>query len=491
MAYNGIMTKARTGNQTPRIDQFNDGDPQLAIDTIELLDNYGTHLLPWQKGTLMRWMAKDKDGRWSNQENGLLVPRQSGKTELALARILGGIILNGEALIFTAQSRDTVEAIKRRLMRFFYDAKPEIRNLLTDEFDKEPKSLDYVELRNGGRCVFRTRTRSGGLGFTSDTLILDEAQEMTDAEEEALRPTISAGHQQNSQIIYMGTPPTAGSSGTVFLRVRKNVLAGKAPNVSWREWSVESLTDPHDEDAWYATNPSLGYFLQRKAIEGEAAAMSTDSFNGQRLGWIRGVDSNRAIKDDEWQPLAVTEVKLPEDPSLVYAVKFAPDRSEVSLAVGVLMPDEKTHIELIDKKPMSHGFGWLERWILLRKDRPQKIIIDGAAGTQLLVEDLVRSDPKMSKRILVPNVREAGAAFGGFYQAIRDKTVTHFNQPALNQAVRVAKTRDIGRDGAFGFASLNPDIQADPLEAVALAYYGANRFRRKAQTKTAQRVALL
>ena len=85
----------------------------------------------------------------------------------------------------------------------------------------------------------------------------------------------------------------------------------------------------------------------------------------------------------------------------------------------------------------------------------------------------------MSKKILTPNVREAGAAFGGFYQAIRDKAITHYNQPALNMAVRVAKTRDIGRDGAFGFASLNPDIQSDPLEAVALAHYGANRFRKR------------
>lgn len=483
--------KKQLGNQKPRIDIFKDGDPRIAELTIELMAEYGHELLPWQSSTLMRWMALDENDKWANHENGLLVPRQNGKTDLAIDRIIGGMVFLGERLMFTAHSTDTVEEIKHRVLNFFYDAKPEIRSLLTDEFDKEPKSFDYIELTNGGRCVFRTRTRTGGLGFTTDTLIIDEAQELTDAQEEAIRPTLASGKSQNYQMIYMGTPPTAGSSGTVFLRTRKNVLDGKASIIAWREWSVESLTDKSDKKAWQETNPSLGYFLMEDAVKAEAATMSVDSFNKMRLGWIRGADSNRAIKDEEWNAIAVKDVKLPDNPSLVYAVKFAPDRSEVSLAVGVIMPNEIIHVELIEKKPMSYGLGWLERWLILRKDKPEKIIIDGAAGTQLLVEDLVRTDKKFSKKILVPNVKEAGAAFGGFYQAIKDKTVTHFNQPALNQAVRVAKTRDIGRDGAFGFASMNPDIQSDPLEAVALAHYGANRFRRKENEVTTQMVGLL
>ena len=474
-----MTRKIRKGNQTPRIDIYNDGDPELALLAIDLMKEYGQALLKWQDGTLMRWMAVDENGEYANHECGLLLPRQNGKTYLARARIIAGMIFLGESLVYTAHSTDTVDEIKRLILRFFYDAKPEIRNLLTDEFDKEPKSFDYLELRNGGRCVFRTRTRTGGLGFTNDVLIIDEAQELSDAQEEALRPTVSAGHSANYQMIYMGTPPTAGSSGTVFMRTRRNVLDGKADDISWREWSVETLTDKYDVDAWYETNPSLGYFLQEKPIRAEAATMSADSFNKMRLGWVRGTDSQRAIKDDEWKPLAIDKVVLPDDPSLCYAVKFAPDRSAVSLAVGVIMPDNKVHVELVDRRPLSNGIGWLERWLLPRKNKCQKIIIDGAAGTQLLVEDLVRSDPKMAKKILTPNVREAGAAFGGFYQAIRDQTITHYNQPALNMAVRVAKTRDIGRDGAFGFASLNPDIQSDPLEAVALAHYGANRFRKR------------
>lgn len=481
------MAEKRYGNQKPRIDIYRDGDIWLADKTIELLEEYGITLLPWQKAIIYRWMALELVGDkwvWVNPEAGLLAPRQNGKSEIIIARIIGGMIFFGESLIYTAHSDKTVAAIKRRVLRFFYDAEEEIRDLLTEEFDKEPKSFDYVELRNKGLCQFRTRTRTGGLGTTNDTLILDEDQEETDAQQEALLPTISAGKSQNSQTIRAGTPPSGGSTGTVFMRVRQAVIDGKDTDTCWQEWSVESICDPHDEDAWYQANPSLGYFLMVRAVKNEANKMAVDSFNKMRLGWIAGVESRRAISDEQWSPLAVPKVELTDNPMLVYAIKFAPDGSGVSLAVGVMMPDTRVHVELLERKPMSAGTGWLVNFLMdgNRWRKANKIIIDGAAGTTLLVEELVRTEKKMSKRILTPNAKEAGAAYGDFYTGIENKQLTHFNQPALNVSIRTVKRRSIGKDGMFGFASMNPDIQSDPTEAVAFAYYGARRFKKEKTT---------
>lgn len=475
------MAGRRYGNQKPRIDIYKNGDIWLAAATIELLEEYGISLLPWQKMIIYRWLAVEQDatGKWYfvNEECGLLVPRQNGKTELFIARIVGGVVFLNEAIIYTAHASKTVDETKRRVQRFFYDAKQEIREMLTDEFDEEPKSLDYIELRKGGRCVFRTRTRTGGLGTTNDTLLLDEDQEETDAQQEALLPTVAAGKSQNQQTIRAGTPPTAGSSGTVFLRVRKQVLDGKDTVTCWQEWSVEQITDVDDEDAWYMANPSLGYHLMVKAVRNEAKKMAVDSFNKMRLGWIAGVESQRAITDDEWNALAIETVQLPPNPNLVYAVKFAPDRSAVSLAVGVVMPDGRIHVEIVERRPMSAGLAWIVAWLLERWRKCNKIIIDGNAGTQLLVEELTRSDRRISKRILTPNVREAGAAYADFSSGIEHGELTHFNQPALNVSIKVAKKRDIGRDGMFGYATMNPEIQVDPTEAAAFAYYGARRFK--------------
>ena len=480
---------SRYGNQKPRVDIYHDGDIELAEKTIGLMEHYGHTPLPWQKAILRRWFATDDEGKWANQTAGLIVPRQNGKSWDARARILGGMIFLGEHLIYTAHQTTTVDEIKRLTLRFFYDAEPEIRDLLTAEFDKEPKSYDYIELRNGGRCVFKTRTRSSGLGFTSDTLIRDEDQETSDAQEEALLPTISAGPLQNPQVIMMGTPPTSGSTGTVFLRARRNVLQGKS-DICWQEWSVEDITDNHDIDAWYATNPSLGHLITEKAVLAESNTMSQDSFNKMRLGWVPGVDAKRVFTDEEWNELAIQSVKLPENPELVYSVKFAPDRSAVTLAVGVVMGD-KIHIEVVDRKRMNDGIAWLVRWLLDRWRNCNKIIIDGAAGQGLLVEELTRSDKRISKRILTPNVKEAGSAYASFYQAIHDKTLTHYNQPLLNSAIRTAKRRDIGKDGMFGYAPLNPNIQMDPVDAVAFAYYGSARFKGTRKNTTPQRVVLL
>jgi len=474
------MAEKRYGNQKPRIDIFRDGDIWLADKTIQLLEEYGITLLPWQKSVLYRWMALELvDGQWMwvNPEAGLLAPRQNGKSELIIARIIGGMVFLGEALIYTAHSEKTVSAIKKRVLRFFYDAEEEIRDLLTEEFDKEPKSFDYVELRNRAVCQFRTRTRTSGLGNTNDCLILDEDQEETDAQQEALLPTISAGKSQNSQTIRAGTPPSGGSAGTVFMRVRKAVLDGKDTVTCWQEWSVESIKDPSDENAWYEANPSLGYFLMLRAVRNEAVKMAVDSFNKMRLGWIAGVENMRAISDELWTPLKVDKVELPDSPSLVYAIKFAPDGSSVSLAVGVWV-DGKVHVEILDHRPMSAGTGWMVMFLTdgNRWRKANKIIIDGAAGTQLLVEELTRTEPKMSKRILTPNVKEAGAAYGSFHSAIEHRLLTHFDQPALNLSIRTVKKRSIGKDGAFGYASMNPEIQSDPTEAAAFAYYGATRF---------------
>jgi phage terminase large subunit-like protein len=483
----------RYGNQKPRIDIYQNGEIWLAEKTIELIEHYGIMLFPWQKQILYRWMAviQDENGdwKWANPDCGLTVPRQNGKTELIIARIIGGMIFLNEAMVYTAQSDKTVREIKRRVMRFFYDAEEEIRNMLTDDFDGEPKSLDYIELRKGGRCVFSTRTRTSGLGATSDVLLVDEAQEQTDAQQEALLPTLAAGKNQNRQTISAGTPPTAGSAGTVWTRWRKNILDGKDPEACWQEWSVESITDNSNEEAWYETNPSLGYILMKSAVAKEATKMAIDSFNKMRLGWYAGVESMRAISDDEWMPLAVTELKIPDDPNIVYAVKFSPDRSSVSLAVGVLMPNGKVHVEVLERRPMSAGTAWLVAWLLERWRKCNKIIIDGAAGTQLLVEELVRSEKRISKKILTPNVREAGAAYAAFYNSIQQGTLTHHDQPLLNVSIRTVKKRDIGRDGMFGYASMNPDIQSDPTEAAAFACYGAVRFKKdKGSSGSVQRI---
>ena len=232
-------------NQTPRIDIYEPGDTTKAELLFELLEEYGMTFLPWQQLVLRRWLAEDENGNFTNLDCGLSVPRQNGKTELIVARIIYGIIFRKATGLFTAQKQDTADVVKRRVQDFFYENQyEEIFNLLTPRFREKPRNYDFMEFMNGARYSFKTRTRLGGLGTTNDELINDEAADMTDDHQATLIPTVSAAKSKNPQVIYCGTPPMATTVGEVFSRTRKNIMTGKAG--CWTEWSVDHLTDKND-----------------------------------------------------------------------------------------------------------------------------------------------------------------------------------------------------------------------------------------------------
>src|SRR5690606_35851203 len=139
---------------------------------------------------------------------------------------------------------------------------------------------ESIELIDGGRIDFRTRTSSGGLGESFDLLVIDEAQEYTTDQESALMYTIAAS--PNPQTIYCGTPPTPISSGTVFNELRNSVMEGALADAGWAEWSVDEQSDMRDVDLWYQTNPSLGLRLSERNIQSEVRGDEID-FNIQRL----------------------------------------------------------------------------------------------------------------------------------------------------------------------------------------------------------------
>lgn len=468
--------RIRIGAQKPRIDIYNDGLIIEAKEAIKLTKDFGNQLFWWQERTLMRWLAVDENGILVNRTCGLEVPRQNGKTELIRVRIIYGIVSRGEHIVFTAQSDDTAETVKKRVFDFFYDNEdPHVKDLLAPKFRKKRlDSYNYIELVTGGRVKFTTRTRVTGLGTTNDVLIHDEAQEMTDAQAEALSPSVAASALGNPQIIYIGTPPEPSGVGMIFRKIRDKALSRKT-NVCWREWSVENLHDPEDTNAWYDTNPSLNLTILETTVRDIDLVSLTDqdSFNRQRLGWWSGVESKRAITDEQWERLAVEKVALAEVPELVYAVKIAPDRGDMTLSVGVEMGGDVIHVEVIKSKPFGDGHRWLIEFLSERWRKANGIIIDGWYGKQIIEEDLKNAGVP-AKRIVSMNMSAIADAHVFFYEAIEQKLVTHFNQPVLNICVANTKRRTLGKYGGFGWESMSPtEVSSAPIDSVTLAYWGA------------------
>ena len=475
-----MAKKHFTASQTPRIDIFEAGDTQKAELLFELLDEYGIHLLEWQKLVLRRWLAEDDAGKFVNLNCGLSVPRQNGKTEIIVARIIYGIIFRKAHGYFSAQQQDTADVVKKRVQDFFYNSPyEEIFNLLTPRFRQKPRNYAFMEFENGAYYQFQTRTRLGGLGMTNDELIFDEAADVLDQHESTLLPTISAAHTGNPQVIYCGTPPMAETIGAVFGRVRGQILSGGKG--SWTEWGTENLTDKDDVETWYKTNPSLGTFLLPSAIETESRSLSNDDFNRMRLGWWSGIEDKRAIPQKQWDELYTEKPEFDDGLRPVYAVKFAPDRSDYSLVVAQPLKDGRIHCEVVMQQPMTRGTAKLAKWLIDRYQKCAKIIVDGVTGQAILLEDL-KSGGVPLKKIIQPNMKEVVAAHQFMLDAINNKELSHYNQPLLNQTVRVTKQRQMGRYGGFGWDSMSKHLSTCALDAATFALWGQKVFAQKAMT---------
>lgn len=463
--------KTYKASQEPRIDIYHKGSTQRADLLLELVDEYGQKLLPWQKYVLKRWLAEDRDGNFVNLNCGLSVPRQNGKTEIIVNRIIYGIIFRKAVGLFTAQKQTTVDVVKRRVEDFFYDSPyEEIFNLLSPRFRQKRMNYNFIEFTNGAVYRFATRTRLGGLGDTNDEVLCDEAAEMVDSHQSTLLPTISAAKTGNPQMIYCGTPPMAETVGEVFGRIRKQALAG-AKGTCWTEWSVENLTDRDDMEAWYDTNPSLGTFLLPSAIQSESHQLSTDDFNRMRLGWWSGIEEKRAIPQATWDKLYNANPEFDDKYMPIYSVKFSPDRSTYALAVAQPLKSGRIHVEIVMSDPMERGFSKLSKWLIDRWRKCAWIIVDGVTGQAILHEDLTSGGvPK--KKIIMPNMKDVVAAHQFMQDAIDRGELSHFGQPLLDQSVRITKKRMLGRYGGFGWESMTNNLSTAPLDASTFALWG-------------------
>lgn len=263
------------GQQFPRIQHVPAFASSDAEDAAFLSSSYGLTPDDWQRLVLDAWCARRRDGKYACGRCGLAVARQNGKNGIIEIRELFGMIELGEKFLHTAHEVKTARKAFARL-KYFFGAEvndsgakfPELNALV-----KEVRSTNgqAIVLHNGGSVKFVARSHGSGRGFTVDVLVLDEAQDLTDEQLEALLPTISSAPLGNPQTILTGTSPNVTMRGEVFTRTREAGVEGKAERLCWHEWSVDSEVEVNifDRANWAATNPALGGRLQLTVIEDE------------------------------------------------------------------------------------------------------------------------------------------------------------------------------------------------------------------------------
>lgn len=461
------MAEIRLGSQTPTQSVTIPYEKTLGQEAADLYAKTGNVLLEWQQLLQCDIMAINEEGLWVHQKYGYSVPRRNGKSENVLARCLWGL-KNGERILYTAHRATTSHAVWDRLNRMCEKANIVIESSFK-AFGKE-----HLYAQDDAVIEFRTRTSSGGLGEGYDLLIIDEAQEYTEAQETTLKYIVS--DSQNPQTIMLGTPPTVVSAGTVFVKYRETVLSGRGFDSGWAEWSVPHQMPADDVESWYETNPSLGTILTERKIRSEITTDDID-FNIQRLGLWLQYNQKSAISRTEWEALKASSKPKIEDKIFV-GIKYGHDGQNVAMAVAVKTKDKKIFVEAIDCRPIRAGNTWILEYLSAMK--PETVVVDGANGQQVLADEM--KDAGLKKPEL-PTVKQIITANTLFEQELSGGDITHMNQPSLTQAVSNSKKRAIGSNGGFGYQSIKEGVEIALLDSVILACWKCATSKEKKKQK--------
>lgn len=465
------------GSQEPRIKVEPHRVASDGEDAALLMSEYGCNLDEWQRLVVDAWLGRDEEGKRNVTSAGLSLPRQNGKNVCIEAREFYGLVVDGERILHTAHQVRTSKKSFRRLAQMFTDKNhPEIMDIVKQI--RYTNGEECIELENGGLIEFSARSRQAARGFDGISLVVfDEAQELTDDQVEAIMATLAASATGNRQLIYAGTPPYPGCPGTVFKRRRGICLDDPGKHDSWHEWSIEAKNvnqiKADDATLWYSTNPALGIHLTEDFTAEEFRSMSVDGFARERLGWWAPTIEKQldyAIDGTAWAECMSKERK--PDGKTAFGVKFSPDGSEVCLCGAVIPREGKARISMLERKPTALGTQWLADFLCERYRSACCVVIDGRNGVDVLI-DKIADVWKVKGSIVRPGARDIVASTGMLTDAIFERQITWFEgQEDLNDSATTSVKRSIG--GGFGFGGDNPL----PIEAAALAYYGARTCKR-------------
>lgn len=475
---------AETGKQEPQVAL----EPSYAYtdggDAAELTSAYGFDLDPWQQTIINSWLGRDASDHFTATSAGLSVPRQNGKNALLEVRELYGVVCMGEKILHTAHEVKTARKAFLRLASFFENERqyPELAEEV--KIIRRTNGQEAIELWNGGSIEFSARSRGAARGFTVDTVVFDEAQELTDEQVEALLPTLAAAPSGNRQFIYTGTPPSPTCVAQVFRRTREVAHAGTDDKMCWHEWSIEELpkdTSPENLiELAYETNPAMGYRITDDFVRKEAMTMSIDGFCRERLGWWSTTGASNAIPEALWASSAAPKEECPTEGKKAFGVKFSPDGSMVVLSVCRLPLDAPAWVECIGVGTLSDGLKWLTDFLCTEEmeDTTAAIAIDGKNGAGALLEKL--QELYSRRALMLPGTKGVIDAAVILDESLRDGSVKHWDggeldsQAALNESALHSMKRKIGSDGGWSYGGDTSAI----IESVALALWAAKTTTR-------------
>jgi phage terminase large subunit-like protein len=233
------------------------------------------------------------------------VPRQSGKSSLALALIIWKLLSEQDVLVlYSAQSR---VAARRKLLFTWW---PRLlrsplagRFKLFRGFGNEALSCD-----NGSRLELLSATESSGHGESTDLVVIDEAWVHQDASvEQSVRPTMVT--RRDAQLWVMST---AGTVRSTWWRQkldagRTSAELGITSGSCLLEWAASADDDPTDEQVWWRVMPALGKLAEVATVRQDLESMGAVEFQRAMLNlWSdQTLAGWRVVSKELWEASAL------------------------------------------------------------------------------------------------------------------------------------------------------------------------------------------
>lgn len=490
----------RYGSQTPTFFKLGDFAYSIGDEVADMFEEDAhKKYYDCQRSELKAILARNEDGSPAAQVICISKPRQNGKSFSARDAVTYMGDFEYKRCLYSAHNGSTTRKMAKEIFALFENKER------YPEFAKDVKEIsrargyegiyfnDYIdedgEWHQGGCIEFSTRTNSGARGGTYSVVIIDEAQELTTDQQDALIPTMSAASEADKTEelplqIYLGTPPGPTCRGTVFRNMRNSVKSGKSKGIWWIEWSLESndleRDIPDAETALrlaYQTNPAMGYRISEKTVLSEYETMTLDGFARERLNWWSPVHDQEetAIKKDKWSMCCSDEQK--PNGKTAYGVKFSQDGTEVVLCGAVCPDNNKARVSLIERKSTSHGIQWLADWLNKRYMSASCVVIDGKNNVDLLIEK-ISGTWKAKDSIIRATSKTVVSSTSQIVNEINENTLTWYRlQEDLDDSAKTSTKRMFS--GGWGFGGTNPL----PIEASALALWGCRTSKRNPNKK--------
>lgn len=442
----------------------------------------GVTFYPSQEHQYELYLARDAEGRFAGRTICTSEPRQNGKS-FAARKYATDMAASGRSVLYSAHNGSTVRKMFRLIREDVLGSRTLRSRLKPGEGIYKAYGTEGVYFANGGMVEFQTRTNSGARGGTYDVIVVDEAQELTYEQLEALKPTTIASESGDPQMIFIGTPPGPKCQGDVFRDYHDLAHSGDAGGIWWMEWAVDEVPDMSDRERVlelaYETNPAMGLRIREDVMLDaiDSFRARPESFAREYLGWWTPIKvANVAIDRVAWDACATDDP--PADGKRCAGICFSRDGSRVAIANVVLPDGGIPHVEVSEHlATASHGVGRVADWIAERRDDVALFSIDGPQADAL--RDALVAMRVSKKRYEVATTRDAIAANAGLVSAVRERAMTHIGQPGVDEAAHTCTRRSIGGRGGFGFDGDGAEL----LGAIALAIRTVRTSKRDQRRK--------